>query len=149
MLDAAGAANLARNVAHGTPVSLQLNFNNGRTIKYMMPVYNRAPATIPPLILQAPTDGGNTNGVTNIRLPANYDSLYHHLVVAVWEVGTDRIAETEYDLRLLAIQSATRTLHLTGALAGAARNLITAQWNPATRTFTMDGNDRILFAELD
>ena len=105
-----------------------------------------------PMVLQAAADGGNTAGVTTITLPANY-ATYRTVEIAAWHNSNrqqeNRIVDSYFRTAMLAAQTANRTIVLAGT-PGAQNNsnLISATWNPTTRTISLNQSDRIIFASL-
>ena len=100
-----------------------------------------------PNTLQAAVDGGDTAGVTQLVLPENY-SDWTDLSLGLWENEQDRIAFSMVSTELLKAQTAPRTIHLRGNVAGSLDKLMACTWTPATRTVTLLRSDRIIYAQL-
>ena len=87
--------------------------------------------------IQPAVDGGDTAGVAQITLPADY-ATYRTLSVTLWRTSVDRIDPLEIATEFLSAQASNRSIYTDDAVIG---------WNPTTRVLSTP-NQRIIYAEL-
>ena len=128
----------------GTPTAANRRIFETIRVPILEPgtVNNRAPN-----VIQDPVAGGDSSGVRNFVLPANYQD-WKWLSVGMWNVNNDVMGMSTFLTEFIGLQAANAQFVVSGANSSQNTSGNALIWQSSSRTFFSQDGNRIIYAEL-